>query len=217
MPEDVTPHQLYKQVEGSDVDTTFEGTNLDAMTTTNGWEGIVLGIASGAVVKRSYIDLSGWSIDDLTTFTKGVDVQKMRIPLGIGGVFPVIWEYDYITTRRIRTEELSFFPLVPGFLGAPAKLDLMEVVYGQSRNYAENATIPGTYVTTDTATFGSGNPVATDKLHWTRFIVFMAGAAGRLSIYPSNLVIQAVTAKEKDLVWMERLRRSYVLEDQADV
>jgi len=224
MPEDVKPHQLTKQVPGTDITITVaEGSGfLETVTAGDGWEGFPQGIGSGAAVHRTYVDLAGWTLEELTTFVQGVDIQKMRTPLAstTGGAsdFPLVWEYDIISTRRIQLSEIQFFPIVPGFLGPQTTLDLMQVVYGQSRTYATNATIVGTYVTTDTATFGTGDAVATDKLHWTRIIVFStAGAAGNLSVYPTNLVIAATTAREKDLVWMERLRRSYVLQDQADI
>jgi len=224
MTTDIKPHQLTKQVPGADIAITVaEGSGfLETVSSDNGWEGFPQGIGTGAVVKRTYIDLAGWTREDLTTFVQGVDIQKMRSPVGSttagAADFPLIWEYDLLTTRRIQLEEFLFFPIVPGFLGEVSTLDLMEVVYGQSRSYALNAQVAGTYITTDTATFGTGDAVATDKLHWTRFIVFStAGNPGQLSLYPANLVISATTAKEKDLVWMERLRRSYVLQDELDV
>jgi len=103
----------------------------------------------------------------------------------------------------------------PLFLPGPSTLDQQMIVYGQSRTYSENLQIPGTYITTDTATFGSGNPIATSKLHWTRLIVFRSGGIPTLlELYPANLIIQGITAKEKDLVWIERLRRSNVLQGE---
>lgn len=218
MPEDVKPHQLYKQIEGTFVETTFDGSFLQSLTATNAWETIFLGIQSGAVVNRSYIDLEGWSAQQLTTFVQGVDIQKMRTPLsGPTLANPVVWEYDILSTRKIRLAEMSFFPMVPGFLGGPSDLDLKDVIYAQSRTYAENATVPGTYVTTDTATYGSGNPTAMSRLHWTRLIVFMAVIPGDLTIYPTNLVVQAASAKEEDLIWIERVRRSHIHQDRADI
>jgi len=216
MATDIKPHQLTKQVEGTTVETTVDGSGfLETITASNNWSTVVQGIGTGAVIRRTYIDLAGWTAEELTTFVQGVDVQKMRTPLGTAQ--PVVWEYDYLTTRKIRDDEIPFFPMVPGFLGGPSTLDLIECVYAQSRQYAQNAQIPMTYVTVDNATFGTGDAVATDKLHWTRLIVFMNVGAGTLTIYPANLVISATTAREKDLVWMERLRRSYVLQDRTDV
>lgn len=226
MPEDVKPHQLYKQVEGTEVLATFDGIFLDdSLTATNAWETIFLGIGSGAVVNRTYIDLEGWSAQQLTTFVQGVDVQKMRTPVGNGLVMPLIWEYDILSTRKLRLAEMSFFPMVPGFLGGPSDLDLKDVVYAQSRTYAQNSTVPLTYVTTDTSTYGSGNPTAMSRLHWTRLIVFAANGnalippatEAALQIYPVNLVVQAASAKEEDLIWIERVRRSHIHQDRADI
>jgi hypothetical protein len=120
---------------------------------------------------------------------------------------------------------MSFFPMVPGFLGAPSDLDLKDVIYAQSRTYAENANVPGTYITTDNATFGSGNPTAMSRLHWTRLIVFAANGnvisppvtTTNLEIYPSNLVVKAISAKEEDLIWIERVRRSHIHQDREDI
>jgi hypothetical protein len=215
MATDIKPHQLTKQVGGTEVVTTVDsGGFLETVTATDGWTTVVQGIGTGAAMKRSYIDLAGWSAEELTTFVQGVDIQKMRTP--IGETQPIVWEYDFLTTRKIRREEITFFPMVPGFLGGPSNLDLIQCVYGQSRQYAQNAQIPMTYVTVDTATFGTGDAVATDKLHWTRLVVFMNAGAGTLTIYPANLVISATTAREKDLVWMERLRRSFVLKGRVE-
>jgi hypothetical protein len=95
----------------------------------------------------------------------------------------------------------------------------MQVIYGEGTSYAVNSNIPGTYITVGGDTFGSGNPCATDKLHWTRIIITtFAGADdknGAISYGPANLVVQAATMEEKDLVYMERLRRSYVLQGEV--
>ena len=94
----------------------------------------------------------------------------------------------------------------------------MEVIYGERMIYAENATVLGTFVQIGGETFGSGNPTAMDKLHWTRHILVPgAGEGAKLQIFPTNLIVQAMTLEEKDLVWMERLRRSYVLQDEAGI
>jgi len=217
MPEEITPRQLLKQVLGTDATITIDGSgHLATITATNGWETIVQGIATGAVVHRSYIDLQGYTMEDLTFFTQGVDVQKMRTPRSDTALgFPQIWEYDILSTRGLNLDEMASFPAVPGFLPGPSTLDQQMIVYGQSRTYSENLQIPGTYITTDTATFGSGNPIATSKLHWTRLIVFRSGGIPTLlELYPANLIIQGITAKEKDLVWIERLRRSNVLQGE---
>lgn len=213
MPEETKVHQLTKQLEGT-VITSVADPSLTAITATNGWEGIVMTAEFGAAVQRTYFDLAGWSRQELSSFVQGVDIQKMKFPFG-SATKPIVWEYDILSTRRLTTAELSSFDDLPGFL--PNTVDLMQVVYGELRMLGTNANIPGTYVALDRTTFGTGDATAMDKLHWTRLIVFLNVGSGTMNVYPTNCVVQSLTTKEKDLVWMERLRRSYVLQDQADV
>jgi len=215
-------HQLYKQVPYGVVtygDPISPGDPTTDTTISSGWE--VLPGPLGTYhhfVYRTYLDLAGWSKQELTTFTQGVDIQKPLIPVFIG-VVPNLFEFDYITTRKITDDELTSIGLsdsVPGFSGNT--LDLMQMVYGECTSYAINAQVAGTYVQVGQDQFGSANPMATDKLHWTRHMIVPAVApASKLQIYPANLIIQTLTVEEKDLVWMERLRRSYVLQDEADI
>jgi len=218
MPKDVKPHQLYKQVPGSAVTNTFSaGSWVSSVPTGAGWLGLEVAFAPaslGGAVHRDYIDLAGWSMQELTSFFKGFDIQKQNAPLDNTGNVAVLWEFDFITTRAITDAELSNFENQPGFLGST--LNLQELIYAEKRTYAANAQVVGTFIITDTETSGSGNPTAMDKLHWTRYYVFGVAATNTCQILPANLVVQTVTAKEKDLVWMERLRRSYILQDPAD-
>jgi len=210
---DPKAHQLYKQVPGGTL-TVFE--SIGDSTTTNGWTAL----NTFDMVYRSYIDLAGWSKQELTTFTQGVDIQKSDIPVLAPppAATDIVWEYDFLTTRRLTDLEVSAigFGLTPGFL--PSTVDLMEVIYGERMQYARNTQIPQTLIQISGETFGSGNPTATDKLHWTRYIrLGHSVPTDSIDVYPTNLVVQAMTVEEKDLVWMERLRRSYVLQDRADI
>jgi len=203
-------HQLYKQIHGT---TLTVGASVEDTTATNGWE--PSGIA--AVVNRSYIDISAWSQQELTTFTQGIDIQNVLTPT-VTGSGNLIYLFDFVTTRRLTDAELNliFLGTAPGFL--PSTADLMDVIYGERMIFASNISIPGSFVLVNGDTFGSGNPTAMNKIHWTRF-AFLGNAApdDDLSIYPANLIVQALTVEEKDLVWMERLRRSYVLQNPDDV
>ena len=219
---DPKAHQLYKQVgyavitygapasPGEPSNDTVVGTDWEVLTgPTNIFR---------HCVNRSYIDLAGWSKEDLTTFTQGVDIQKSLLPFNTG-VIPNVYTIDYLTTRRISDDELTEVETsgaLPGF--SSNTLDLMQMIYGERMQLAQNTNVGGTYIQISGETFGSGNPTAMDKLHWTRHIL-VPGAAedATLQIFPTNLVVQAMTLEEKDLVWMERLRRSYVLQDQADI
>jgi len=203
-------HQIYKQVPLTLL--TYGNPPSTPSTATNGWEIIDVGGIGSAFAHRTYIDLSSWASQQLTTFTQGIDIQKGLIPLKGTTVpasqFQGVYEFDFITTRRLTDAELGNLFGLPGFL--PSTVDLMEVIYGERMIYAENATVPGTFVQISGETFGSGNPTAMSRMHWTRLVFFHQPAEGDVcAIYPTNLVVQAMTVEEKDLVWMERLRRSY--------
>ena len=219
-------HQLYKQVG----QVTFTAgpsfspgePSTDTLTTNqSGWEVLTDPTAITRVVaNRQYIDLSGWSKQELTTFIQGVDFQKQQLPIPVpSGGISNLWEFDFLTTRRLTTDELTSWgtnSAIPGF--HPSTCDLMQVIYGERMSYGENGTIPLTYVQLGGQTFGSGNPTAMDKLHWTRLYVMPSVTPGTVIVITStNLVVQALTVEEKDLVWMERLRRSYVLQNPADI
>ena len=208
-------HQLYKQVGVAALNVVNASGGL--ATVTGGWEVILVDLNVAAIAHRNYIDLSGWTKQELTTFTQGVDIQKQQIPIKVPSPTSTsLWEFDFITTRKITDAELAAYGSLPGFAGST--VDLMEVIYGERMLYGENATIPGNYLQISGDTFGSGNPTAMDKLHWTRLIIADAPGDGeQIAVWPTNLVVQAMTVEEKDLVWMERLRRSYVLQDEADI
>ena len=215
--EDTTPRRLMKQIGicslGFDLtDTTPAIDNFSITTNNEGWEQIPqqnLAIGTAVVANRQYIDLAGYAMDDLTTFVQSVDIQKSRDPLGSNQ--SLVYVYDFLTTRRITTAELSNFTdaEIPGFV--ESSVDLMEMIYGEHQTLAVNANIPATFITTMADTLGSGNASAADRLHWTRVYVMNPAAIGpaSLTIYSTNLVSQAITGKEKELVYIERLRRAY--------
>lgn len=214
-------HQLYKQCDRMSGIAAISSGNLSFTTLTGtGWEYLEImpnGQTYQALTNRQYIDLAGWTAQDLTMFTVGVDIQKDGIPLVTTMPCPLITVYDFITTRRISDDELiATINSPPGFL--ESTLDLMQCTYGLRQSLAQNAQIPGTFINVDGGTFGSGNPSSSDKLHWTRLVITTMAKAedvtGAIAIPPTNLVIQATTTEEADLVYMERLRRSYVLQGE---
>jgi len=209
---DPKAHQLYKQIPGSGI--AIDDASAGTGSASNGWELIQLDLNTAIAVYRTYIDLSGWSRESLTTFTQGVDIQKQQIPIKRPQI-PVsvsaesLWEFDFITTRRLTDGELTNLFSLPGFAGST--VDLMQVIYGERMLYGENSTIPGNYIQISGETFGSGNPTAMNRMHWTRWIALDSPADDdQVAIWPTNLVVQAMSVEEKDLVWIERLRRSYV-------
>ena len=221
--EKATPRQMFKQigpvnyVAGAPFSPGASSTDT-LLANTSGWEVLTDPTATVRIIaNRSYIDLAGFTQQELTTFTQGVDIQKQQTPIPIAsGAISNIWEFDIISTRRLTTAELTDWgdsTAIPGF--APSTVDLMEVVYGERMLYGENTAIPLAYVQLGGDTFGSGNPSTSARLHWTRLIIIPSVTPSASVLFCStNLVVQAITAEEKDLVYIERLRRSYTQQRQ---
>jgi len=211
---DPKAHQLYKSTAYAQA--VFSETPDASLVDGTGWTTFQPG-AIPYFIHRTYIDLSGWSRDNLTMFTQGVDIQKGIMPLLSGPKTATgLREFDILTTRRLTDIDCAVYLNIPGSI--LSTLSPQEVIYGEFTEYGRNGEIDNTFIKTNVETFGSGNPTAMDKLHWTRIFFFHVAGNGDIVIVDNvNLVVQAMTVEEKDLVWMERLRRSYVLQDEADI
>jgi hypothetical protein len=220
MPEEPTAHQLYKQIPRTTFTFPEDFPSTDP-SATNGWQAAFVSGSHSLLWHATYLDLAGWSAQDLTAFYQGMDLQIAYMPTGDTTAFPVLKVMDIITTRPLTETEITSFVTgssPAGFVGNT--VDLMEVVYAQRVDFAVNSNIDGTYVQTDAGAWGSGNPNAMSKLHWTRVVRItssgtIAPGGSTITIYDTNLVLNVITVKEKDLVYMERLRRSYVLQDEV--
>jgi len=214
MAEDVTQRKLLKQIGATNIGFNFSST-VDAYAT-NGW--VVEWNTMPYAINRSYIDMAGYTQQELTTFIQGVDFQLETLIRSLTtGIIEVTW-LDILSTRRLSIAELSDWAIpgvtgdVPGFLDST--VDLQEVIYGERTTLAKNTVVPALagskYVILDRETFGSGNASAADRLHWSRVYWFNGSGDSEVIMIPAaNLVSQAVTVKEKDLVYIERLRRAY--------
>jgi len=208
----VTARKLFKQIPPVSAALNFEGTDTITIqpTSSTGWEVIQPSVGANLyLVWRGYIDLGGYTQDELTLFTQTVDVQKGPFDIGSGLLSTVI--QDIVTTRRISNDEIG---LHVGFLpvqGTPS-LDLQEVVYGEWFNRVPYSPTHATLRAIDSGTFGSGNPTASDRLHITRIAASFGNAAATLYLAGTNYVVGGVTAHEDDLIYIERLRRAYTQE-----
>ena len=220
MPKNETLRQMFKQIgAGSGTFQYSLGTITTATITGEGWEYIEQVTPHiPNLINRQYIDLAGYTHDELTVFTQSVDFQHDKFATAYAAALDqpqVLYVYDLLTTRRIKDNELNDLTnSTPSFLNST--LDLMECVYGlQTTAFLNsNITLLGAMVPTYTDSFGSGNPTASDRLHWTRIIWTTPLAQPQeqnitLGTNETNLAVAAVTAEEKDLVYIERLRRAY--------
>jgi len=217
MPTDMQARQLIKQVPPVLASINYEGTDeivISPAYATSGWE--VITPSSGNtlyLVWRGYIDLAGYTQDELTFFTQAVDIQHGALDISSANIVSTI-TMDLITTRRMIDNECDVQAgfLTLGGTSSGFGIDIQEVVYGEWANKIPySATFPS-LTTVQGDTFGIGNPTASDRLHITRIIYPTASTDGSLQIGGTNYVIGGVTGHEKDLVYIERLRRAYTQE-----
>ena len=193
--------------------------NPQLTTAENGWEILYIdGTTTQFAVYRTYIDIVGWSKDDVTAFTQGAAFQEAdSVYFTAGGAQP-LKSWDMVTVNRI--DDTAFTDaarLLNGTTWSPpgtsfSNYNLEEILAGRWREFSADTTI-ATSRLVGTGVWGAGDATAGDRIHLTK--VFLLGAAfltdGRLVIPDGAVVVPTLLVKEPDLVYMERLRRSYVL------
>jgi len=188
-------------------------------TTTNGWE--ILGDATHQfAVYRTYIDIVGWSKDDVTAFTQGAAFQEAASIVCIPGLTTLPLKcWDMVTVNHIADTAFTDADLiVQGVTWSPpgtstSNYNLEEVLAGQWREYMSDSTLLATTRLIGSGSWGAGDATAGDRIHITK--AFYLGSSldtGAMIIIPEGaVVVPTLLVKESDLVYMERLRRSYVL------
>jgi len=200
------PRMMDKILRG--VDAATDGSGIVSITEGN-WD--VLGVKS--LVQRSYFDLSGYNKTDLTTFFQGIDFQYAAPPTANDSRIQI---FDFITTEYLSGAELN--AVVGGTIksgpGFPiSTLNMEQIIYARNRTYSwpgipdpASVSIPLHGIDL----WGTCNAATADKLHITRVLVF--GSASKVAMVPDvNVVITALIAKEKELPFLMRQKRSYEL------
>ena len=168
-------------------------------------------VATPSYVNRTYYDMSGYSVGDLTAFFNGVDIQEGFTPFGSAACHIV----DLITTEYITDSQiLNAYPYTTGdgdLPGFPRSLYNMEqVIYGRSRTFGSSAQW-GDIALQGQSFFGTCTASTTDKIHITRILYVLSTATADQTVHvpPCNYVTALVVGKEKELPFMMRQKRSY--------
>ena len=192
----------------------------------NGWENVnpdaVAGM--GYVVYRTYFDIAGWSSEQLSAFIQGAGFQQaesvyMTVPeAGIGK------EWCILSKARIGNDafDATHHSMVgnqwhaPGMAGSNYNLE--EIFTGRYREYSYDLNTPYSGNLSGQFIWGAGDATAGDKIHVTIALRIINIDIEALAIVypPTSVIVPAVLADEKDLVYMERLRRSYVLAESRN-
>jgi len=186
-----------------------------ATLTGSGWEVLSDGApaphGTPTYVNRSYYDLSGYNMNEITSFIQGVDIQEGFGTRGTVACYIV----DLITTDYLENQDLIDAYVyttgdgdLPGF--PLSDYDMLQVIYGRARCFTTD-TSWGDLVVQSIARFGTGVATSAQKLYITRVVYPLNSSAQlqHLHVPPCNYVCSAVMAKEKDLPYLMRQKRSY--------
>jgi hypothetical protein len=182
--------------------------------TAEGWEQMTP--LQPSFVNRTYFDLAGMAMDDLTLFFTGATTQNAyppsTIPAGPGNR-AYIW--DIMTNKPLTNEELGLIVTRGNTSGSGLTFD--QTIYMRIRvlntdldNQASGAMIP-----IFDEQMGSLNPTASDRVYCSRMVVF-SGADGNYFTYPVRYILQANAKEEPEYEYLMRLKRSYELQNEPD-
>lgn len=183
------------------------------------------------LIYRTYFDISGWSKDQFSAFIGGVGWQESdRWTVNDASPPPAAGEYgiefqswDLVTKSKISNSALDGDTWLDGFgiygwnaPGMPkSNYNLEEVFAGRMRQWVPDSTIQNIVHQNSEALFGAGDVTAGSRIYVTRIvavnIITVGGEDATVGVVPPQAVIVPATlALEKDLQYIERLRRSYV-------
>lgn len=200
------PRVMDKLLTGTEV--TNDGSALIS-SVTNQWS-IVTG-STNAAVQRSYFDLSGYNKDFLTTFVQGIEIQDPGPLAGSDNANELL---EIISTELISDADIVAFTAGSGFSGPGYSLStnsMDQVIYGRRRMYTLNSTITPIIPNLHSVDiWGTASAVTSDKIHITRILITTT-IDSLTFVSDTNVVMTAIIAKEKDLPFLMRQKRSYEL------
>lgn len=198
---------------------TYDGATWSSL---DGWS--VLDPAGTQFGHETVIDLSGYAMDSLTFFPTSVGLQDPGVYLVRGTPDPTfsgLQVLDIITSVPMNLREVSNAQVQgkgPGMLGTDAEFET--ILFGMYRFFSTNTNIPyENYVQLERSQrFDSGEPTAADKLYCYRIVNLLVSGledGSRVSVPACRQLIAGVMGAESDLVYMQRLKRSYELANQV--
>lgn len=226
MPEDLKPFRIVCEWPSLHVVAGGQTNDWDitvAVDSPNeGWEVL----AGGFFLNRQTIDLHGLTAQEKTMF---FSTQYLQRPIGY------LTDLDFATTGGMTITDQFIVSDTPlddirgAFAGASTSFqagynsspdDYITIKLAEGVVAAQNNAIPVMMAITDSWSFGSGDPTASNKLYLYRWVnidtVNTPIAAGAIVQVPDvRYVGLGVTTKEKELVWMQRQKRAFEIQNQS--
>lgn len=198
---------------------------LDANYSTGAWSGLngwtVLDAAETRFGHETSIDLSGYAMERLTFFPQAIGLQDPGIYTyfpGDGSTYNGLQVLDIVTSVPMDLDAVANAQgngIGPGMIDSLANFET--IVFGMYRFFTANTNIPyPNYQQLERSQrFDSGEPNASDRLYCYRIVgLFSSGPPEPTSfvkIPAARQLIGGMMDEEKELVYMQRLKRSYEL------
>jgi len=204
------------------------GGDMDESTILNtdshpGWNVITHSVTSVQVTCwQGYIDLSGYTREDQTWFTRSVQLQG--VPFLSASITPTnlgpIYMHDIVSVIPLTDDQLSSLALVSvypggmGFAGVTTDIDSQDIIWGRFSRLSQSQAAANGLLRLDGQEFyGTNNGTASDKIYLYRVFANPAilDASQGFTTGPSAFVLSGAVDTEPDLEYIMRLKRSYEL------
>ena len=202
---------------------------LDANYSTGAWTGLngwsVLDAAETRFAHETVIDLSGYAMESLTFFPQAIGLQDPGIYTyfpGDGSTFNGLQVLDIVTSVPMDLDAVANIQangIGPGMLGSLYEFETL--LFGMYRFFTANTNIPyPNYQQLERSQrFDSGEPTAADKLYCYRIVTLFSSGPPEptafVKIPAARQLIGGAMSEEKELIYMQRLKRSYELANQV--
>jgi hypothetical protein len=202
---------------------------LDANYSTGAWTGLngwhVLNAAETRFAHETVIDLSGYAMESLTFFPAAIGLQDPGIYVynpGDGATFNGLQVLDIVTSVPMDLDSVANIQaqgIGPGMLGSLYEFET--ILFGMFRFFTANTNIPyPNYQQLERSQrFDSGEPNASDKLFCYRIVTVLSSGPPEptsiVKIPACRQLIGGAMDAESELVYMQRLKRSYELANQV--
>lgn len=189
----------------------------------NGW----LSNGASSIVYETYIDLSGYEMEDLTLLPMEAALQDPGLYSG-GRLTEPLWVMDVMSQVRLPASTLTDmldqtnnnFNNAPGMMGQDDNFNLITMgtlrIMGNSTQTSAAAASAPPWISQNVSTFGSGSPVTVQKLWCYRFVFLLGEEDDPIMIPASRFLLNGLVTKEADLVYVNRLKRSYELQGAVE-
>jgi hypothetical protein len=184
-----------------------------------GWAGYEEALVGGVYHKVffGYFDLSGYTIQEKTTFIRGVTFQNIGNPeldsMQVGGGIDecLILSTTPMVLSDFTAENTASTWLVPGDM--ESRFSMQQIVSGEMLGYEmDQGAAVGSI--SQAASWGLGDSTAAPKLYYARAFRFPSVIIGAAAVtysaqFPNvNVAVPIITAQEPELEYIMRLKRS---------